>query len=258
MELWKDQGIVLSARLHGENGAVVSMLTESRGRHCGYVRGAHSARLRALLQPGSLVNAEWQSRVSDSLGNFRLEQVRDYGAEAAMDALKLSALMSACSLCDAALPEREAHPGMFHGLKALLDIFAQDVWGAAYIFWEIALLRELGFRLDLNACAGGGNAASLAYVSPRTGRAVSREAGEPYKDKLLPLPVFLAPGTGRMKQDEAGEDDEELLKGLRMTGYFLENWVFVHAVQGMPEARRRFQDRLARKLDCVCGIAATG
>jgi DNA repair protein RecO (recombination protein O) len=264
MESWEDQGIVLSARSHGENGAVVSLLTEGRGRHCGYIRGAHSAKLRALLQPGSLVSADWQSRVSDNLGNFKFEQVHDYGAQIASDALKLSALLSACSLCDAALPERESHPGMFHGLKALLDIFENDIWGQAYVFWEIALLRELGFSLDLNSCAGGGDVSTLAYVSPKTGRAVSLEKGEPYKDRLLPLPSFLNRSLSSLAKGgdplshfsplEKGGDQEggrDILLGLEVTGHFLEHWVFTHATHGVPEPRRRFQERMARKLEKV-------
>ncbi len=246
MELWEDQGVVLSARPHGENGAIISLLTENRGRHCGYVRGIHSAKLRALVQPGSLVNAAWQSRVSDNLGSYKLEQIRDYGAEIAMDSNKLAAMLSACSLCDAALPEREVHPGMFYGLKALLEIMGEEVWGAGYIYWEIALLRELGFSLDLQNCAGGGGAGNLNYVSPKTGRAVSEEAGEPYKDRLLPLPAFLK-RNGQMNPDQ--ESIEEVVKGLRMTGYFLEHWVFAHASHGIPEARRCFYQRMMNKFE---------
>lgn len=245
MESWEDQGIVLSVRPHGENGAVVSLLTEGQGRHCGYVRGIHSAKMRALVQPGSMVSVDWQSRISENLGGFKFEQVRDYSSLISSDGIRLSALLSACSLCDATLPEREVHPGMFHGLKALMDILSGgDEWGAAYVYWEIALLRELGFSLDLSKCAGGGRSDDLFYVSPRTGRAVSRDAGEPYKDKLLSLPSFLRPGSN------SGEYfQEEVVKGLKMTGHFLEHWALVHSNRGFPEARARLLERISRRLE---------
>lgn len=239
MESWKDQGIVLSARPHGEGGAVVSLLTESHGRHVGYVRGARSSSMRGVLESGSIVGVEWQARVAGNLGTFRLEQDRQVAALLMGESLKLGALLSACSLCDASLPERESHSGLFHGLLALMDMLEGDIWGAAYVMWEIALLRELGFGLDFSRCAGGGQVSSLAYVSPKTGRAISVEAGEPYKDRLLPLPAFLRP--------QAGEaNSEEVLKGLEMTSYFLEHWAFAHHTRGIPEDRLRFQARFAK------------
>ncbi len=240
MEIWEDQGIVLMARPHGENGAVVSLLTENHGRHAGYVRGASSSKLRGTLEAGNLVDAAWQSRVSDGLGAFNLELVKSFGPSVMHDAARLAALQSACALCDAALPEREGHAGLFHGLIALFGTLESDVWGAAYVMWEIAFLRELGFSLDLRSCAGGGDAGRLAYVSPKTGRAVSYEAGEPYKDKLLPLPAFLKPNGGPA-------EDEDVETGLALTGYFLEHWAFSHHTQGIPEARLRLAARIKRR-----------
>lgn len=193
MELWKDQAIVLAARPHGENGAVVSLLTEGRGRHAGYLRGAHSSKNRGSLEPGNLVDAQWQSRVDNSLGTLTVELQKNAASRIMADALRLAALQAACALCDAALPEREGHPGLFHGLLALTDALETEVWGPAYVMWEIALLRELGFSLDLSKCAAGGDARSLMYVSPKTGRAVSEEAGRIYKERLLVLPRFLRP-----------------------------------------------------------------
>lgn len=236
MERWQDQGIVLSARGHGENGAIVSLLTEGHGRHAGYVRGVHSTKGRGTLEPGNLVDVEWQSRVSDQLGSFQLELSKNPAAHFIADPLKLGALQSACALCDAALPEREGHPGLFHGLQSLFDALDSDVWAAAYVMWEIAFLRELGFSLDLSKCAAGGDATELIYVSPKTGRAVSAAAGQIYKERLLALPGFLSPTGG-------SGDDEEVFEGLKLTAYFLEHWVFVHHTQGLPEARERFQLR---------------
>lgn len=239
MENWQDQGIVLSARPHAENGAIVSLLTENHGRHAGYVRGAQSSKMRAILQPGTLVCAQWQSRVSDGLGAFSLEQERQIAAGLMDDGLRLGALLSACALCDASVPEREGHSGLFYGLLALLETLENDSWSAAYIVWEVALLRELGFRLDLSRCAGGGPDGDLHYISPKTGRAVSIQAGEPYKDKLLRLPDFLKPG-GR------NADAGEVMAGLEMTGFFFEHWVFTHHTRGVPEDRLRFAQRFAK------------
>ncbi len=233
---------MLSARAHGENGAVVSLLTERHGRHAGYVRGAHSSKMRGLVEPGNLVGVNWQTRVDGNLGTFTLEQERHLGAALMDDPLKLGALLSACGLCDAALPEREGHPGLFHGFLALMEAMDSEIWGAAYVMWEIALLRELGFALDLTRCAAGGSAESLVYVSPKSGHAVSAGAGEPYKDKLLKLPGFLKP----QREDISAEG---VLCGLQMTSYFLEHWVFTHHSRGVPEERMRFQERFAKSLE---------
>lgn len=242
MENWQDQGIVLSARAHGENGAVVSLLTEGQGRHAGYVRGAQGSKMRGTLEVGNLVDARWQSRTSDSLGSFTLELSKNHTAHFMQDALKLSALQSACALCDEALPEREAHPGLYHGLNALFDTLESEIWAAAYVMWEIAFLKELGFSLNLKDCAGGGDEANLAYVSPKTGRAVSREAGAPYKERLLHLPDFLKPAGG-------GGNEEDVWKGLLLTGHFIEHWAFVHHSRGVPEARLIFTRRFAKTID---------
>ena len=248
MEIWQDQAIVLAARPHGESGAVVSLLTEGRGRHAGYMRGVHSSKNRGTLEPGNLVDANWQSRVESDLGTLTLELQRNAASRIMSDALRLSALQSACALCDAALPEREGHPGLFHGLVALMEALETDLWGPAYVMWEVAFLRELGFMLDLSKCAGGGDVADLYYVSPKTGRAVSKAAGEIYKERLLVLPGFLRPSLSLKGEGEESEE-EEILTGLKLTGYFLEQWVFAHHTHGVPEARVRFQQRVEKSVD---------
>lgn len=242
MEQWTDTAIVLGARPHGENGAVVSVLTQERGRHAGYVYGARTSRLRGVLEPGGRVTVHWRARVADQLGAFDPEP--EHGAHAALtfDPLRLSALLSACALCDAALPEREGHPGLFAGLEALIDALPGPHWGASYVYWEIALLRELGFGLDLARCAGGGDPATLEWVSPKSGRAVSAAAGAPYRDRLLPLPAFLKPGGG-------SDDPAEVLKGLDMTARFLEHWAFAQHTRSMPAPRLRFHAQFARSME---------
>ncbi|MGH1398203.1 MAG: DNA repair protein RecO [Alphaproteobacteria bacterium] len=241
MESFQDQGIVLSVRGHGENGAIVSLMCEHEGRVAGYVRGASGSKMRGTLEIGNRVDAGWSSRVSDGLGAYSLELCRNYTASFMSDPLKLAALQAACALVDRALPEREVHAGLYHGLCALFgmlqDAAMDEAWGQAYVMWEIALLKELGFSLDLSRCAGGGDDGDLAYVSPKTGRAVSRGAGAVYKAKLLPLPSFLTRRSG-----DAEEGD--VLDGLKMTGYFLEHWVFNHHTHGVPEARVVLQARM--------------
>ncbi|MFP4314102.1 MAG: DNA repair protein RecO [Alphaproteobacteria bacterium] len=242
MESWEDQGIVLSVRAHGENGGVVSLLTQDHGRHAGFVRGIHSSKMRGITEVGTLVDARWQARVSDNLGSYMLEHYKSYAPNIMSEPLKLAALQSACALCDHALPEREGHSGLYHGLLALFETLESDIWGAAYIMWEIAFLRELGFSLDLSKCAGGGDDQALAYVSPKTGRAVSYEAGAPYKEKLLDLPAFLKPNGGPAELDD-------IKTGLKLTGYFLEHWAFTHHSQGIPPERARFYERLAKQAE---------
>lgn len=241
MERWTDQGIVLSARAHGEGGAVVALLTEVNGRHAGYVHGAQSKTKRSMLEPGSHVKCEWSARVADSLGTYSLEPEGGLPAGIFDDSLKLSALLSACSLCDTALPEREGHAGLYHGLLQLMQALEGDYWAVSYVMWEIALLRELGFRLELDKCAANGDPSTLTHVSPKSGRAVSEVESKPYKDKLLLLPDFLRPDD--MRGDGAGEMQDVAL-GLKMTGHFLEHWVYAHHTKGVPDARLLFQQRL--------------
>ena len=247
MERWQDQSIILAVRPHGEHGAVVSVLTAEHGRQAGYVRGAFSSKNRGTLEVGNIVDANWQARTSDSLGAFTFELSRSTAARIMQDSLKLGALQSACALCDQAVPEKEGHVGLYNGLLALLDILEGDVWAEGYVMWEIAFLKELGFSLDLSQCAGGGDSQALAYVSPKTGRAVSLEEGEPYKNKLLPLPKFLQPDGGLA---ETGD----ILTGLQMTRFFLEHWVFVHHNRGLPEARERLGLRFAEHFAKTEGI----
>lgn len=241
MEQWTDQGIVLSVRAHGENGAVVSLLTENHGRHAGYVQGAKSSRMRGFLQQGCVVSAQWSARVADNLGSFKIEEDRNIPAAYMNDTLRLCSILSACSLCDTAIAEREGHAGLYYGLLAFFEALDTEEWAAIYVMWEIALLKELGFGLNLGICAGGGDISTLAYVSPKSGQAVSSEKGEPYKDKLLPLPAFLKPERGAAA-------NEEILKGLEMTGYFLEHWVYTHHTKGVPQERLRFEARFAKNM----------
>ncbi len=237
---WSDEGFVLGSRPHGEGAAVVQLLTAEHGRHAGLLHGATSRSKRGLTEPGTRVQATWRARLAEHLGTYGLEVERSYAAGLMDDPLRLAGLSAVCSMAELALPEREPHRALFEGLSALLDAMAvddeADVWPGIYVRWELGLLTELGFGLDLNSCAATGRNDMLAYVSPRSGRAVSLSAGEAYRDKLLTLPGFLV-GQGRA-------DSQGVRDGLRLTGYFLQQHVFGPLDRPLPAARERLGAQL--------------
>jgi len=232
---WTDDGIVLAVRRLGEAGIVASLLTRARGRHPGMVPGGAGKANRPTLQAGNLVQATWRGRLAEQLGTYRIELVDAHAAKALDDAARLTALSAACSLCEVVLPERQPHAPVFVALLALLNSLGAPSWPSVYVHWELALLRDLGFGLDLDTCAATGQRENLAYVSPKSARAVSAEAGAPYAHKLLALPAFLHHG---------GEGaPAEIAAGLALTGYFLERHVLHHRHIPMPAARSRLVDR---------------
>jgi len=234
---WSDHAIVLASRPHGETGLVASLLTHSHGRHAGFVPGGVSRRARPVWQPGNLVEVAWRARLAVQLGNFTGELREPHAARVLDNAAELSGLAAACAIVDAALPEREPHPAMFEGFRAFLGALGHPGWPAIYVRLELGLLQELGFSLDLEKCAVTGATGDLAYVSPKSGRAVSRAAAEPYREKLMILPAFLS--TGGLPSD-----DIELRQGLDLTGYFLERHVFWPHNKPLPAARVRFMETL--------------
>ena len=235
---WEDDAYVLSARAHGESGAIVDLLTAEHGRYAAHVAGGASRKLKPILQAGSRVIARYRSRVSEQLGSASLEPVGEGPAALFDDAAALACLSAAAAVAAGALPEREAHPGAFYGLEALiLSLAHAEVWPAVYVRFEAGLLQDLGFGLDLSRCAATGAVDDLIYVSPRTGRAVSRVAGEPYRDKLLKLPPFLLGA-------QAGLSDGDVDLGLILTGHFLEQFVFSPLNRPLPPARVWLVDRL--------------
>ena len=235
---WTDEGIVLSARKHGETSAVVNLLTQEHGRHAGLVRGGVGRRLRGVLQPGNRVSARWRARLPEHLGSLTCEQTHAVAATMLDDGNRLAALSAACTIVEASLPERQPHGGTFERLAVLLAALEHgEAWTATYVRWERDLLADLGFGLDLSRCAATGRSDHLAYVSPRTGRAVSLSAGEPYRGKLLPLP-------GLLIDDQADGDMKSAVQGLDITGHFLERNVFAHLNGRLPAARRRLAGRL--------------
>lgn len=235
MLTWSDSGFVLAARPHGETSAVAQLLTREHGRHAGLVKGGQGRRQRPLLQPGNRVTVTWSARLADHLGNVTLELEAANAARWLDEAPRLAALASAAAISEIALPEREPHPACFEAFQALVEALETEHWAEVYVQWELLLLRELGFGLDLESCAATGTNDQLAYVSPRSGRAVSLAAAEPYKDRLLPLPGFLiGRGSG---------GSLEVAQGLRLTGHFLERHVFHPRDRALPAARQRLTQR---------------
>jgi DNA repair protein RecO (recombination protein O) len=236
---WREEGVLLSVRPHGETSVIVEAFTSAHGRHLGVVRGGISRRLAPVLQPGAQLDLSWKARLEDHMGAFVVEPVRGRAAAVLDDRLALSAMSSALALARFALPERAAYPGFYDQTVALLDAMAERTgWLPAYLDWEMALLDQMGFGLDLSACAVRGVNEELAFVSPRTGRAVSRMAAGAWVDRLLPLPGVMLGGPA---------DLDGVLDGLRTTGHFLgEKLAPALGNRPLPEARARFVDVLAR------------
>ena len=237
---WCDPAFVLSARVHGETGAVVELLTESHGRHAAHVAGGASRRMRPFLQPGARVMATYRARTSDNLGSASLEPFGEGPSALFDDPLALTGLTAATAVTQGALPERDPHPGAYYALEALLQaLVLPEVWPVIYVRYEAGLLEELGFGLDLSRCAVTGSVDDLAYVSPRTGRAVSRDAGAAYAERLLRLPAFMLGSQG-------GLGDGDVEAGLALTGHFLESHVFAALNRPLPPARMRLLEALSR------------
>jgi len=248
---WSDRGIVLSARKHGESAAILNLLTRDHGRHAGLVRGGSGRRMKGFLQPGNVVAARWRGRLAEHLGSYTVEPEQAAPASFIDDPDRLACLASACAVAEQALPERQPYSTLFEGFLALLGALSGEGqhWDAVYVRWEVGVLEVLGFGLDLTACAVTGGNDDLVYVSPRTGRAVSASAGEPYRERLLRLPGFL------IGRDVEGRDD--IQAGLRLTGHFLERHLFSTDSKGPPPARERFVGRLAR-LSTTSGAISAG
>ncbi len=239
---WRDEGALIAVRRHGESSAIIEVFTETQGRHAGIVRGGAGRRMSPILQPGAQLSVEWRARLSEHLGTFRVEPLRSRAAEVMADRRALAAMTALCAQLSAYLPEREAHEELYHQTLALLDqLSAGGGWEADYARWELALLAELGFGLDLSSCASTGVVDDLRWVSPKSGRAVSEAAGAPYAERLFTLPRFLSdPGA------EASERD--VADALTLTGFFLSTRV-APAIgrQRPPPARDRLGDLFATR-----------
>jgi DNA repair protein RecO (recombination protein O) len=232
---WSDEGIVLGARRHGESGVILELMTRGHGRHLGLVHGGRSKRLQPVLQAGNGVQATWRARLDEHLGTFQIEGTGLNAARFMGSSLALFGLATLTSLVHL-LPERDPHPALYETLSVLVDHLADpDIGPVLFVRFELAILAELGFGLDLTRCAATGTSDDLVFVSPKSGRAVSAAAGEPYKDKLLTLPGFLI---GRSLANRPARED--LAAGFALTSHFLIRYVFEPRGQEVPEERARF------------------
>lgn len=238
---WRDQGFVLQRRPHGETSAIVEVFTPEHGRHAGVVRGGAGRKSAAMLQPGAQVDIAWRARLEDHLGVFQIEPLRSRAATAMTDRLSLAGLNAVTALLVYCLPEREAHPALYRISEQLLDLLGQEeIWPLAYLRWEMQLLNDMGYRLDLTRCAVTGGTEDLVYVSPKSGRAVSRSAAGEWADRMLPLPPVLR-GMG-------DAPDGEVIAALGTTGYFLrEHLARDLGNTPLPEARARYLEVLTRR-----------
>ncbi|MCB2136122.1 MAG: DNA repair protein RecO [Rhodobacteraceae bacterium] len=236
---WRDEAVLLSVRPHGETAAILDVFSPQKGRHAGVVRGGASRRMAPVLQPGAQLDVIWRGRLDEHIGTFTVEPLRSRSAVLS-DRLALAGLNAVCGLLKFALPEREPHLALYAASVALLDrMEAGGDWPVEYLRWELLLLEELGFGLDLGSCAVSGVRDDLAYVSPKSGRAVARGAAGDWADRLLPLPACL------LGQGPASADD--LAAGLRTTGYFLD-YKLARELLGrqLPPARDRLVEALRR------------
>ena len=235
---FEDDAYVLAARAHGESGAIVELLTERHGKYAAHVAGGASRKMKPFLQAGARVLVRYRARVSDQLGSAALEPVGEGPSALFDDPLALAGIAAAAAVAAGALPEREPHPGAFLAFEALTGAFAHpDIWPAVFVRFEAGLLTDLGFGFDLSKCAATGAADDLIYVSPKTGRAVSRAAGEPYRDRLLALPPFLLSAQHGLSPGDIGA-------GLALTAHFLEAFIFNPLNRPLPPARLWLLDRL--------------
>jgi DNA repair protein RecO (recombination protein O) len=236
---WQEKAIVLGARKHGETSVIAEVLTRGHGRHAGIVRSGRSRRMRPVLQQGNIVEASWRARLEEHLGSFTIEPVELKAAVVMSDPMRLAGLTTLTSLCSL-LPEREPHPMLYDGAELILsNIENRDIWPALLVRWEAGLLDSLGFGLDFSKCAATGQTSDLVYVSPKTGRAVGRAGGEPYKNKLFSLPAFLL-GKGQA-------ENSDLVDGFTLTGFFLNRHLFGPRGMEMPETRLRLIDYIKKR-----------
>lgn len=240
---WRDEGILLRVKRHGEAAVIAEVFTPTVGRHAGLVRGGASRKMAPILQPGAQLDIAWNARLQDHLGIFALEPLRSRSATVMSNRMALAGLNTVTALLCFALPDREPHPRLYRITEQILDLLDQtDLWPLAYLHWEMALLEDMGFGLDLSSCAVTGATEGLAYISPRTGRAVTRDGAGEYADRLLPLPPCM------LRQGDA--PDHEIAEGLRVTGHFLaEHLAPDLGNKPLPEARQRFVDLFLRGLD---------
>ncbi|MBN7763927.1 DNA repair protein RecO [Nitratireductor aquibiodomus] len=240
---WRDEGIILGARKYGETSVVLETMTAAHGRHLGLVKGGRSRRMQPLLQPGNRVDLVWRARLEEHLGAFQVEPLELNAARLLASAVAIHGIQLLAAHLRL-MPERDAHAGLYETLKVITaHLDDPEIAGPLMVRFELALLDELGFGLDLGKCALTGSREGLAYVSPKSGRAVTQEAGTPWRDKLLPLPAFLT------TRNTAETTREALDDAYRLTGFFFHRNVYEPRGMEEPDARGGFLLALARSAE---------
>ena len=251
MPEWNDIGIILSAKKYGEKGLIINILTKAHGRYVGWINNYKTKSILLSVQPGNLVKVFWKSRIIEQLGNFKIEEITSITGKIFDEKLKLQALTSICSLLENFLPERQNYSEVFDATKAFLNLLAinNDVdnkqWIKGYVKWEIGLLSSIGFSLDLKQCAVTGQKNDLYYVSPKTGKAVSKQGAGKFAPKLLKLPMFLGGA------EVIGSNlNEEIIMGLNIATYFFKNKLLLSIndskIVNLPHPRDRLENMIKK------------
>lgn len=237
---WNDEGVILGLRRHGEGSVIVEAMTRGHGRHLGLVRGGRSTQMRSVLQAGNSVRLTWRARLEEHLGNYAVEADALRAAMLMQTGLGLYGLQTMAAHLRL-LPERDPHVSLYEAALVILDHLDEPQKAARLMIrFEMALLDELGFGLDLSMCAATGARADLAFVSPKTGRAVSTMGAGDWADRLLPLPSFLSPAPAPVPATSAGASADQVAQGFRLTGYFLARHVWEPRAIRPPDEREGF------------------
>ncbi len=237
---WRDDGLIIGTRKHGESSVIVEAMTRAHGRHFGLVRGGRSKRMQPLLQPGNHAEFVWRARLDEHLGTFSVEPVKLRTARLMASAEALHAVCLVAALLRLG-PERDPHPALYEtAMRIAGSVDKPESLPPLIVCFEAEILSQMGFGLDLEKCAATGADNDLVYVSPKSGRAVSKAAGEPYKARLLPLPAFL-------RGETAPPSPAAIRDGFRLTGFFLMRDLFGPRGQALPEARGAYLSELAKR-----------
>ena len=251
MPEWNDIGIILSAKKYGEKGLIINILTKTHGRYVSWINNHKTKSILSSVQPGNLVKVFWKSRIIEQMGSFKIEEISSISGKIFDEKLKLQALISLCSLLEKFLPERQNYSEVFDATKAFLNLLAinndvdNKLWIKGYVKWEIGLLSSIGFSLDLKQCAVTGQKNNLYYVSPKTGKAVSKEGAGKFAPKLLRLPMFL--GGAEVIRSNL---NEEIIMGLNIATYFFKNKLLLSIndskILNLPHPRDRLENMIKK------------
>ena len=234
---WESNGLILNFSKYNEKSYILEIFTEEHGKHKGIIRGLHSKNKRSIIEPGNEVFATWSGRLETHLGNYNVEPIKLWSSHVLQFKDKLSAISSICSLISLTMAERQPNPIIYFSSKKLIEIVAskREDWIREYVFWEMQLLSEIGYGLDLERCAVTSKSSDLLYVSPSSGRAVTNEGAGDFRNKLLPLPKF-------MTDFKANYDNDDIYNALNLTEFFFKKRFFLPNNLNFPQSRNRLKE----------------